>query len=212
MQDGRIIVYRSRQLKPHRKNCPTYDLELAIIVFTFKIWRHYLFGETFDLFSDHQSLKYIFSQKYLNMTQRKWMELRKDYDFTLQYHHSNVNVVVDALSQKPQGLVGSLLIQEWQALEKFSRFKILLASTSEGRHFSFLVVQATIIEHILEAQRKDESLRKWFAKATTKDPEEWNISSPEGLRRRNRICVPDVKNDRTPRGTKMCKDLKWNFW
>ena len=85
-------------MKPHELNYPTHDLELAAIVFALKIWRHYLFGEQFDLFSDHKSLKYLFSQKELNMRQRRWMELLKDYDFTLQYHPGKATVVADALS------------------------------------------------------------------------------------------------------------------
>ena len=83
MQDGKVIAYGSRQLKSHKLNYPTHDLELVAIVFVLKIWRHYLFGEKFDLFSDHKSLKYLFSQKEFNMRQRLWMELLKDYDFNL---------------------------------------------------------------------------------------------------------------------------------
>ena len=69
MQDGKVITYGSRQLKVYEKNYPTHDLELAAIVFALKIWRHYLYGESFDLFSDHKSLRYLFSQKELNMRQ-----------------------------------------------------------------------------------------------------------------------------------------------
>ena len=83
IQKGIVTAYRSRQLKPHQQNYPTHDLEFAAIVVALKIWRHYLFGEQFNLFSDHKSLKYLFSQKELNMRQRRWMELLKDYDFTL---------------------------------------------------------------------------------------------------------------------------------
>ena len=82
MQHRKVIAYRSRQLKVHEKNNPTHDLELAAIVFALKIWRHYLYGERFDLFLDQKSLKYLFSQKELNMRQRRWMELLKDYDFS----------------------------------------------------------------------------------------------------------------------------------
>ena len=67
MQDGRAIAYGLRQLKPHEKNYCTHNLESAAIVFALKIWRHYLYGEKFDLFSDHKSLRYLFSQKELNM-------------------------------------------------------------------------------------------------------------------------------------------------
>ena len=83
MQNCRVIAYASRQLKIHEKNYPTHDLELAAIVFALKIWRHYLYGQKFELYSDHKSLKYLFSQKELNMRQRRWMEYLNDYDFTL---------------------------------------------------------------------------------------------------------------------------------
>nr|GEU56966.1 reverse transcriptase [Tanacetum cinerariifolium] len=86
MQHGKVIVYASRQLKPYEANYPTYDLELATVVFVLKIWRHYLYGETCDIVTDHKSLKYIFTQKELNMRQRRWLELLKDYDTNIQYH------------------------------------------------------------------------------------------------------------------------------
>ncbi|GKB56356.1 retrotransposon protein, putative, ty3-gypsy subclass [Tanacetum coccineum] len=86
MQHGKIIAYASRQLKPYEVNYLTHDLELAAMVFTLKIWRHYLYGETCDIFTDHKSLKYIFTQKKLNMRQRRWLELLKDYDANIQYH------------------------------------------------------------------------------------------------------------------------------
>ena len=59
MQDEKVIAYASRQLRPHEQNYPTHDLELAVVIFTLKIWRHYLYGETFQIFIDHKSLKYI---------------------------------------------------------------------------------------------------------------------------------------------------------
>lgn len=71
MQDGKVIAYASRQLKKHERNYPTHDLELAAVVFALKIWRHYLYGESCDVFTDHKSLKYIFTQKDLNLRQRR---------------------------------------------------------------------------------------------------------------------------------------------
>jgi hypothetical protein len=67
MQDGKVVAYGSRQLKKHERNYPTHDLELAAVVFALKSWRHYLYGETCDIYTNHKSLKYIFTQKELNM-------------------------------------------------------------------------------------------------------------------------------------------------
>ncbi|XP_068483219.1 uncharacterized protein [Phaseolus vulgaris] len=98
MQEKRPVAYASRQLKVHERNYPTHDLELAALVFALKIWRHYLYGAQFQVFSDHKSLKYLFDQKELNMRQRRWMEFLKDYDFQLMYHPGKANVVADALN------------------------------------------------------------------------------------------------------------------
>jgi len=100
MQHGKVIAYASRQLKKHERNYPTHDLEMAAVIFSLKIWRHYLYGETCEIFTDHKSLKYIFQQGDLNLRQSRWMELLKDYDCTIQYHPGKANVVVDALSRK----------------------------------------------------------------------------------------------------------------
>ena len=67
MQEGKVIAYASRQLKDYEKNYPTHDLELAAMVFALKLWRHYLYGVQCRIFTDHQSLKYFFTQKDLNM-------------------------------------------------------------------------------------------------------------------------------------------------
>ncbi|XP_077239760.1 uncharacterized protein LOC143880673 [Tasmannia lanceolata] len=86
MQNGKVIAYASRQLRPYKENYPTHDFELAAVIFALKIWRHYLYGESCEIFNDHKSLKYIFTQKELNMRQRRWLELVKDYDLTISYH------------------------------------------------------------------------------------------------------------------------------
>ena len=83
MQNGKVIAYTSRQLRPHEMNYPIHDLELAAIVHALKTWRHYLYGETFQILTDHKSLKYIPTQKELNLRQRRWIELLKDYDCTI---------------------------------------------------------------------------------------------------------------------------------
>ena len=99
-------------------------MELTAVVFALKIWRHYLYGEQFEVFLDHKNLKYIFTQRDLNMRQRRWMEFLEDYDFTFHYHPNKANVVVDALSQKSQGVLASIASREWRMLETLGQFKL----------------------------------------------------------------------------------------
>ncbi|WMV58226.1 hypothetical protein MTR67_051611, partial [Solanum verrucosum] len=99
MQRGKVIAYVSRDLKVHEKNYPTHDLELAAVVFAVKIWRHYLYGVHVDVFTDHKSLQYVFTQKELNLRQKRWLEFLKDYDMSVHYHPGKANVVADALSR-----------------------------------------------------------------------------------------------------------------
>ncbi|WVZ70697.1 hypothetical protein U9M48_019340, partial [Paspalum notatum var. saurae] len=100
MQEGRVIAYASRQLRKHEVNYPTHDLELAAVVHALKIWRHYLLGNTCHIYTDHKSLKYILTQPELNMRQRWWLELIKDYDLEIHYHPGKANVVADALNRR----------------------------------------------------------------------------------------------------------------
>ncbi|GKC57388.1 putative reverse transcriptase domain-containing protein, partial [Tanacetum coccineum] len=100
MQRGKVIADASRQLKIHEKNYTTHDLEFGAVVFALKIWRHYLYGTKSVIYTDHKSLRHIFSQKELNMRQRRWIELFSDCDCEIRYHLGKANVVVNALSRK----------------------------------------------------------------------------------------------------------------
>nr|GEW59484.1 putative reverse transcriptase domain-containing protein [Tanacetum cinerariifolium] len=100
MQREKVIAYASRQLKIHKKNYTTHDLELGSVVFALKIWRHYLYGTKCTMFTGHKSLQHILDQKELNMRQRWWLELLINYDCDIRYHPRKVNIVADALSRK----------------------------------------------------------------------------------------------------------------
>ena len=107
-------------------------MKLAAIVFALKIWRHYLYSEQFEVFSNHKSLNYIFTQWDLNMRQRWWMEYLKDYEFTLHYHPGKANVTVDALCRKYRGVLASMASREWQMLEIVGQFKIQYSGQAQG--------------------------------------------------------------------------------
>ena len=113
IQEGKVVSYGSRQLKTHERNYPTHDLELAAVIFALKILRHYLYGEKFEVFSDHKSLKYLFTQKDLNLRQRIWMEFIEDYDFELHSHPRKANVVADTVSRKSIRDIACITIREW---------------------------------------------------------------------------------------------------
>ncbi|GJX07349.1 putative reverse transcriptase domain-containing protein [Tanacetum coccineum] len=100
MQRGKVIAYASRQLKIYEENYTTHDLELGAVVFALKIWRHYLYGTKSVIYTNHKSLRHIFSQKELNMRQHRWIELFSDYDYKIRYHPGKANVVANALSRK----------------------------------------------------------------------------------------------------------------
>ena len=139
-----MIAYASRQLKIHEKNYPTHDLELAAVVFALKIWRHYLYGARCQIYTDHKSLKYIFTQKELNMRQRRWLELVKDYDCEILYHLGKANRVADALSRKSTVAVMSI-----QTMPKALQWEIqkLDLEIIQGQ-FSALTLQPTILDGI----------------------------------------------------------------
>jgi hypothetical protein len=100
MQEGRVISYSLRQLRRHEEHYPTHDLELAAVVMALQMWQHYLLGNVVHIYTDHKSLKYIFTQLDLNMRQRRWLELIKDYELKVHYHSEKANVIIDALSRK----------------------------------------------------------------------------------------------------------------
>ena len=85
MQYGGEIAYPSRKLKKHKELYVTHDLELAVVILALKLWRHYLVGRNFELKTDHQSLKHLFTQRDLNARQRRWSEFMSEYDFGISY-------------------------------------------------------------------------------------------------------------------------------
>ncbi|CAA0813633.1 Uncharacterized mitochondrial protein AtMg00860, partial [Striga hermonthica] len=171
MQDGQVVAYASRQLKPHEQNYPAYDLELAVVVHALKIWRHYLYGGRCEIFTDHKSLQYIFTQKELNMRQRRWLELIKDYDCSIQYHPGKANVIADALSRKVRGDLTYVVTQQSPLIQEFARTQIQAVdalptaiSGSVSAIVNSMQLQPMLRERIWQEQASDEFVRVMEAK------------------------------------------------
>ncbi|KAA3474185.1 DNA/RNA polymerases superfamily protein [Gossypium australe] len=212
MQSGKVVAYASRQLRPHEVNYPTHDLELAAIVFALKIWRHYLYGEKSIIFTDHKSLKYLLTQKELNLRQRRWVELLKDYDFSIEYHPGKANVVADALSRK--------VVSDLRAM--FAHLSLY----EDGSLIAELQVKPLWLEQIKEKQILDGKLGPLLQQVKNGGFEDFGINTEGVLCFRGRACMPKDSDLRQmilreahsspyamhPGGNKMYRDLREQYW
>ena len=225
MQNKQVIAYASRQLKVHERNYPTHDLELAAVVFVLKLWRHYLYGSRFEVFSDHKSLKYLFDQKELNMRQRRWLEFLKDYDFGLNYHPGKANVVADALSRKSLHM-SMLMVKELDLIEQFRDLSLVCESTHNSVKLGMLKLTSGILDEIREGQKSDMLLVDKLTLVNQGQGGEFRVDENGVLKFGNRVCIPDVTELKKsileeghrsglsihPGATKMYHDLKKLFW
>ena len=193
MQNGKVRAYVSRQLRVHEVFYPVHDLELAAVVFALKIWRHYLYGETFRILTDHKSLKYLMSQKELNMRERRWVELLKDYDCKNEYHLGKANVVSDALSRKLSSVIAYMQVtplSELVALRNLNaRLQIV---TSEGL-IATLEIRPVLRQRIHKAQPKDEKFVE-IINGVRQGKDTPLTLKDNTLMFGSRLCVPDVDN------------------
>ncbi len=142
MQHGRVIAYASRQLKEYEKNYPTHDLELAALVFAQKLWWHYLYGEHCEIFTDHN-----FTWRELNLRQRRWLEMLKDYDLSIQYHLGKANVLADALSRRAVQSLSTMITKQAPLLEHKRRLELEVVSPGVFARLMSIVV-LTIMDMI----------------------------------------------------------------
>jgi hypothetical protein len=155
MKDGHVVAYASRQLRKHEVHYLTHDLELAVVDHTLKIWKHYLIGKRCELYTDHKSLKYIFMQSDLNLRQRRWLELIKDYDLRINYHPREANVVAYALSQRfhANHLVVKTISSE--LCDEFAKLKII-ANTEVVE----MEVGSNLLQDIQKGQLEDKKIQE----------------------------------------------------
>ncbi|XP_071680501.1 uncharacterized protein [Lolium perenne] len=187
MQEGKVIAYLSRQLRPHEMNYPTHDLELAAVVHALKTWRHYLVGNRCEIYTDHKSLKYIFTQRELNMRQSRWMELIKDYDLGIHYHPGKANVVADALSREPCSLNALIKIAQPKLYEELEEFGLELVSHG---FLANLELKPTLFDQIKEAQVGHESIEGIKRRMNREEVPGFTIDAKGVLWYKGRLCSP----------------------
>ena len=164
-------------MKPHEPNYPTHDLELAAVVFAMKIWKHYLFGEKCRIFSDHKILKYLLNHKELNLRQRQWLELFKNYDCIVDYHLGKANVVANSLSRKTI-FVLSLKHCIWRL-------------ASDGALLAQLRAIPNLRLMMIDAHKNDVKLQKRVQLIKNGDKINCSIKEDGGFYYKNRLCVPN---------------------
>ena len=131
-------------MKLYEQNYPTHDLELEAVTFSLKIWKHYLYGEKCRIFTNHKSLGYLLTHKQLNLRQRRWLELLKQYDCIVEYYLGKANVVADTLSRKM--ISGLFLNYAW-------RF------ASNGTLLAQLRAMPDLKQMMIDAQKNDVKLQ-----------------------------------------------------
>ncbi|KAA3461873.1 Transposon Ty3-G Gag-Pol polyprotein [Gossypium australe] len=138
--------------------------------------RHHLYGEKCWIFTDHKSLKYLMTQKELNLRQRRWLELIKDYELVIDYHPGKANVVVDALS--------------WKSLFTLRHMNTWMALLDDGSILAELRVRPMFLQEIYEAQKGDNELQAKRVQSELGVESYIQINSEVCLMFRDRFCVP----------------------
>ena len=186
-----------------------------------------MYGETCQIFIDHKSLKYLFTQKKLNLRQRRWLELIKDYDLIIDYHPGKANVVADALSRKSSVTLAHIRTTYVPLLLDMKALRLNLDNDGYEALLASFVVRLLLIDQIRGKQMQDEELAKEVNKIMKdEDEENFSISQDGMLTMKDRVCVPDEKDLRKmimeeahcsayamhPCSTKMYCTIKENYW
>jgi hypothetical protein len=154
------------------------------VVHALKIWRHYLIGNKCEIYTDHKSLKYIFTQPDLNLRQRRWLELIKDYNLEIHYHPGKANVVADALSRKVY--CHHLVTQKPELCEEMRKLSLTIVPRSLNYN---LIVYPVLNGQFMEAQKDDEELMKIKAQTGENKAPDFRVDQYRTLWFKKRLCV-----------------------
>ena len=145
-------------MKKHEQNYPTHDLELVAIIFSLKIWRHYLYGQSCEIYTNHKSLKYLYDQRELNLRQKRWLELLKDYDCTILYNLGKANVVTDALSKKSMGSLTHVSIHQRLSVREVRECLndgVMLSISETREMIAHMQVRSSLAKEVKQLQHDD---------------------------------------------------------
>ncbi|KAH0650287.1 hypothetical protein KY284_030199 [Solanum tuberosum] len=201
MQRCKVIAYASRQLKVHEKNYPTHDLELVVVVFALKIWRHYLIC----------------------------LEFLKDYDMSMDYYPGKANVVEDALSRLSMGSVAHVeeeIKELAKDVHRLARLGVRLMSISDGGVTVHNGSESSLVVEVKVKQDSDMILLQLKSAVYQQRVEVLSQGGDGVLRHQGRLYVPKVRELRQqilieshnsryfmhPGATKMYHDLREVFW
>ena len=156
-----MVVYVFRQLKVHQRTYPSHDLELAVVVSASKLWRHYLYSVHVDVYTDHKSLQYFFTQRELNLLQSQLLELLKDYNMSVLYHPGKDNVVANSLSRMTMGSVAHVEGQKKDIVKYVHRLARLGVRLEESLNVDFMVrhiSESSLVVEVISKQHLDKPL------------------------------------------------------
>jgi hypothetical protein len=180
-------------------------------------------GKRCEIYTDHKSLKYIFIQSNLNLRQRRWLELIKDYDLGINYHHAKANVVADALSQRSN--VSQLVVDgmPFELCEEFDKLNLRIVVNTKTMEMD---VGSSLLQEIQRGQVEDEKVQEIKRNIKEEKSPSFSLDDEGVLWYKGRIRVPNVKELKDkilreahesaysihPGGNKMYHDLKATYW